>query len=631
MIRIKNFAALLAICIAFLGIASIFPYLDMVGKGAAVAGVAAALLTVRRRALLAGSLPTVLSIAAFVAYGVRFSAADPITPAVNLLTILLAVRLAGERSVRHHLQVAVLSLFILAASSLFNLGPVFLLYLVLMLVLIAVSLVVLSFCTAEAELLLTRGQLKRVLSVALLIPAGTIPLILLFFTVMPRTQYPLWNFLNQAPVTTTGMSEEVRPGSTPSVVPVRTLAFRAAMPEIDKNLLYWRGIVLNSLRDNSWHREDLPWAGAGTARGGSTVSATILPEPQRGKYLVTLDLPVSLDGPIRVRHHADLVFSMPAPVEKRIRYEVVAVPGGVLTVGRSVDRAFYLQLPDNVPSRVRALGERIGRGRDAADKLVRAEEFFRTAPFRYTTSGLPTGEGALDTFLFEQRLGHCELFASSLAVLLRVAGVPCRLVGGYYGGSYNDIGGYYMVTEDMAHLWVEAFVDGKGWVRVDPSAWSSGFGPQERGETRFAGTLRLWGDALAYSWNMAVISYDLERQIRLFSETGERVRRADAKKAAGMFVAVTMFLLAAGAAVVMLRRHRWRSREERIVEQFLTVLRERHGVRREDSSTGLHDLAAQAGSEAAKEFVAIYSGSVYRDRKLSDKEYRRLRELLKLM
>ena len=631
MIRIRNFAALLAICIAVLGIVSIFPYLDAVGKSAAVSGVAAALLAVRRGAVLAGRLPTVLSIAAFVTYGARFSVADPITPAVNLLAILLALRLAGEKSVRHHLQVATLSLFILAASSLFNLGPVFLLYLVLMLVLIAVSLVVLAFCTMEAELLLTRGQLKRVLFVAILIPAGTIPLILLFFMVMPRTQYPLWNFLNQARATTTGMSEEVRPGSTPSVVPVRTLAFRATMPEIDKNLLYWRGIVLNSLRDNIWQRESPPGAGAGPARGGSTVSVTILPEPQRGKYLVTLDLPVRLDGPIQVRHHADLVFSMPAPVEKRIRYEVVAAPEGVLTVGRGIDRAFYLQLPDNVPPRVLALGERIGRGRDAADKLMRAEEFFRASGFRYTTSGLPTGEGALDVFLFEQRRGHCELFASSFAVLLRVAGVPCRLVGGYYGGSYNKLGGYYMVTEDMAHLWVEAFVDGKGWVRVDPSSWSSGFGPQERGEARFAGTLRLWGDALAYSWNMAVISYDLERQIRLFSETGERVRRADAKKAAGMFMAVTVTVLAAGAAFVLLRRHRWRSREERIVESFLTVLRERHDVRREDSSTGLHDLAAQAESEAAKEFVAIYSGSVYRDRKLSDREYRRLRELLKVM
>ena len=166
---------------------------------------------------------------------------------------------------------------------------------------------------------------------------------------------------------------------------------------------------------------------------------------------------------------------------------------------------------------------------------------------------------------------------------------------------------------------------------MDPSSWSSGFGPQERGEARVAEKLRLWGDALAYSWNMAVISYDLERQIRLFSETGKRVRRTDVKKAAGMFMAVTGTVLAAGAAFVLLRRYRWRSREERIVERFLTVLRERHGVRRGDPSTGLHDLAARGGSEAVKEFVAMYSGSVYRDRKLSDKEYRRLKELLKLM
>ena len=630
MIRIDFIAALLAVCISIPGIASVFPYLDAVAKTAAVSASVTAFFMVRKQAVFAGSLPTVLSILAFIAYGMQISLADPVGPAVNLLAVLLAVRLLSEKTVRHHLQVAALSLFTLAASSLFELGPMFLAYLALLLVLIPVLLVVLTFCVATPDLALEKRGLKRVFSFSLLLPAATLPLIFLFFVIMPRTQYPLWNFLNRGQPGTTGMSDEVRPGSTPNVAAAKTPAFRATMPEIDRNLLYWRGIVLNSLRDGSWQREDPPEPAAGPVRGGSSVRMTMLPQPQRGRYLVTLDLPVRLDGVFRARQHPDAVYSMPAPVEKRARYDVTAIPGGVLTVGKGIDREFYLRLPENLSPRMLALAKQIAAGRDAGEKLARAEQYFRDARFRYGTSGLPTGERALDTFLFEQRVGHCELFASSLAVLLRASGVPCRLVGGYYGGSYNELGGYYLVTEDMAHLWVEAFIEEEGWVRVDPSSWSAGFGSLERNAAGLASMLRLWADTLEYSWNMAIVSYDLERQIRLFRETGERVRRLDAPKSVPALVVYGIGVLAAtGAAVLWVRRHRWPSREERILRAFLAVLRKRYGIVNDEPSAGLHDLAARVGIPAVDEFVAIYSGTVYRDRKLSDEEYRRLKELIK--
>lgn len=631
MIAIDFVASLLVVCISIPGVASVFPYLDAVAKTAVVAAIAASFLLVRKGPLLTGRLPTVLSIAVFAVYVFRFSAADPVSPAVNLLAVLLAVRLLSEKTPRHHLQAATLSLFILAASSLFELGPLFLVYLAVLLVLIPVLLVILTFCVATPGLSLDRNGLKRILSVALLLPAATVPLIFLFFVIMPRTQYPLWDFLNQGRPAATGMSDEVRPGSSPSIAAVKTPAFRATMPEIDGRLLYWRGIVLNSFRDGRWQREAPPEAAAGPVRGGKeTLRVTMLPEPQQGKYLVTLDLPVRLEGVFRARQHADAVYSLPGPIEKRMRYEVTAVPGGVLTAGR-VDRAFYLQLPNDFSPRMRALGGQIAGGRDTEERIARAERFYRQARFRYATTGLPTGRSALDTFLFEQRVGHCELFASSLAVLLRVAGVPCRLVGGYYGGSYNELGGYYLVTEDMAHLWVEALVDGKGWVRVDPSSWSMGFGRVEQNEAGFARTLRLWADTVAYSWNVAVINYDLDRQIRLFSGAGERIRRLKAPGSLPALLGYGIGVLAAGALLLLVRRHRWLSREERILLRFLALLRKRHGIVVEAPSAGLYDLAERAGMPAADEFVSIYGGAIYRDRKLSDDEYRRLKDLLKQM
>ena len=79
----------------------------------------------------------------------------------------------------------------------------------------------------------------------------------------------------------------------------------------------------------------------------------------------------------------------------------------------------------------------------------------------YAATGLPTGADAVEKFLFDGKKGHCELFAVSFASALRLAGLPARLVGGYYGGDYNDMAGYYVITEERAHVWVEVWIRGK--------------------------------------------------------------------------------------------------------------------------------------------------------------------------
>ncbi len=72
-------------------------------------------------------------------------------------------------------------------------------------------------------------------------------------------------------------------------------------------------------------------------------------------------------------------------------------------------------------------------------------------------------------FLFENKEGHCEYFASAMALLARSVGIPARVVTGYRVGEKNPILGHYVVRERNAHAWVEAYLEGRGWVLFDPT------------------------------------------------------------------------------------------------------------------------------------------------------------------
>ncbi len=101
-----------------------------------------------------------------------------------------------------------------------------------------------------------------------------------------------------------------------------------------------------------------------------------------------------------------------------------------------------------------------------SDKITAIQNHF--AKCRYSTSiEIPLMSDPMLHFLLEKPAANCEFFASGTAVLLRIAGIPCRYVTGYAGGEYNLLGKYWVVRQRDAHAWVEAYVPDEGWVVVD--------------------------------------------------------------------------------------------------------------------------------------------------------------------
>ena len=134
-------------------------------------------------------------------------------------------------------------------------------------------------------------------------------------------------------------------------------------------------------------------------------------------------------------------------------------------------RAKYLQLPSNLPQRVRDKARQVAGDKPTAyDKAETIESWLRTT-YRYSTvvKTAPAGRDPIDYFLFDLKEDFCEYFASSMVVLLRELGVPARLVEGYTTGSFDPTIGRYVVREQNAHAWVEVYFAGYGWIEFEPT------------------------------------------------------------------------------------------------------------------------------------------------------------------
>ena len=144
---------------------------------------------------------------------------------------------------------------------------------------------------------------------------------------------------------------------------------------------------------------------------------------------------------------------------------------GASTVYPTYIRTKYLQLPSNLPQRVRDMANRIAEGKPTAyDKAEAIEAYLRTN-YKYSTvvKNVPPGRDPVDYFLFDLKQDFCEYFASSMAVLLREVGVPARVVEGFTSGVFDPALGKFVVRELNAHAWVEAYFPRYGWIEFEPT------------------------------------------------------------------------------------------------------------------------------------------------------------------
>ncbi len=140
----------------------------------------------------------------------------------------------------------------------------------------------------------------------------------------------------------------------------------------------------------------------------------------------------------------------------------------------SKDLAIYTQLPTPATryTELDRLTHSIVRGATSVYSEVKDLENWMAHHVKYTTDIPPLlpGQDAVNQFIFHTRTGYCEQISTSLAVMLRLLGVPAREAVGYVPGSYNPITDLYDVQAKDAHAWVQVWFPGFGWQSFDPTA-----------------------------------------------------------------------------------------------------------------------------------------------------------------
>ncbi len=185
--------------------------------------------------------------------------------------------------------------------------------------------------------------------------------------------------------------------------------------------------------------------------------------------------------------------------------------------------ARYLDLPkDSISQRVHDLARKVATaGSDQTDlgKASKIDKYLRGAGnFTYSlqVTPPPKGQEPVDYFLFTSRTGYCEHFADAMIVMLRCVGIPARLVTGFKGGTWNSIGGFFMIRQSDAHSWVEAYVRPYGWVSFDPTGSSEAEREQPTPGVRTQASLWDLKDYLRSAWMRYVVSYDQYRQVEMY-------------------------------------------------------------------------------------------------------------------
>jgi protein-glutamine gamma-glutamyltransferase len=383
--------------------------------------------------------------------------------------------------------------------------------------------------------------------------AQGIPLAALLFVLFPRLAGPMWGLPSDAG-SRSGLSEQMAPGSISELSLSDAVAFRvdfegAVPPRAQR---YWRGPVMSRFDGRGWIADDRRGPRGGRPAGREIVYWVTL-EPHWKSWLFALDLPAGppttdagTDGsstlvPVGTLTGDQRLYAS-APVAQAIRYRQTSIPSDTYTAGTGAkyeaERLENLQLPygtrnSNPRTIAFARGLREQNPGDA-DYIRAVLRWFRAESFFYTLAPpLLPGPDPVDAFLFDERRGFCEHYASSFVVLLRAAGIPARVVTGYQGGEINPTGGYLIVRQSDAHAWAEALVDG-AWHRYDPTGAvapsrierglgaalpTSEFVPLlARLDGGWLQDVQLTWDAFNHDWRRHVIGFNYDKQRSLWRD-----------------------------------------------------------------------------------------------------------------
>ncbi len=528
------------------------------------------------------TLKLLLAAVALGAIFASYGSFKGIEPSISLLVVLVALKVLEAHTAREF-QIMVLMGWVLCLCGFF-LSQEFEVALSLLMAFALLIVALIQFQRGASP-----GAFWPPLRTTCRIFIQAVPLIVLFFILFPRFNTGLRFDFRAVGSLGTGFSDHLSPGSVAALATSSDIAFRAEFPDnasTPPGSMYWRGAVMWHCDGMEWHAPYVPVSishSTPQSPKGNKIRQRITLAPHGARWMFALDRPFEVPpGAILVR--GSYLWSVQT-IRKARRYEVVSAVGVAAKQLTPGERREALEVPAWISSSVRELAQSWS-SQDSSPRAIvsSALQFFGTQGFTYSLSPGEYGRNGLEQFLFHRRVGFCEHYAASFATLMRLAGIPARVVVGYLGGEYNELGHFVLVRQADAHAWCEVWIPESGWIRVDPTtAVAPGRASLdltsflERGvdsgqiQARRTGlvlrlarsplltNVRLAWETLSYEWDTRVLAYDADVQDVMLNSVGLANR--------GPFVLIVEILLAAIALLIIYfgwMRLRTRSREDRV-------------------------------------------------------------------
>ncbi|MCC6502194.1 MAG: DUF3488 domain-containing protein, partial [Deltaproteobacteria bacterium] len=424
-----------------------------------------------------------------------------------------------------------------------------------------------------------------------------------------------------------------------------TIVMRAEFPGgRPERTVYFKGATLDEYDGRTWKRVRSPSfikrsGSEGFIIGpgqGRSIEAAVLLEPLDTEVLFTAPNVYRLEGSFpAIWVERTGVIRLPSLPFSRVEYSLWSDLSRVNSDENAPKGPVNTRYIDTSSEgeRIKALAFEVAGAKTPLEKAASIEAHLKTR-YKYTLSPeTASGKGALEDFLFYSKQGYCEHFATAMVMLLRASGIHSRLVTGFLEGEWNALGGYFIVRQQDAHSWVEAYIDGVGWMRFDPTP--SAIGPPYR-----ASAISLYLDLMKLKWNRHIIQFSFtdQRRMALSAErkaTGflDVIKEAFRTKKAPLAGADELYIIAIMAIVIALifLRHiagkKGRGKKGGFYFDMLKALKARGVVKRPDETP--LEFSKRVDDGRVRDITEAFQMERYANRKIENAALERIKRLVR--
>lgn len=499
--------------------------------------------------------------------GIGSSETAIVSVLAKLILLLTAVKLFQKKGDRDWIFLYLMAFFEVLLAAGISISPLFFVSMILYL-LVTLCAVITFEIRKTARLVIEKSNGKKFTNklegnLSLRLPTTSVLLLLMivvvavpmFFT-LPRVGGAGFGNNQGEFSNITGFSDKVRLGEIGRLKQSDQIVMRARIQNAKQknlNTMRWRGIALDKFDGRTWSKsieqqKNVPQEN-GVFRIGYTqnveniVTQTIYLEPLDSFVLFSMPRPLAVQGGTFSKIYQDSYEKKNDNYQSndnfkynennglyytrsgfdRVIYKVtsdVSIPAvEKLRIDKSdYSEEFrrYLETPEVFDGRIKTFTEQVTQTQTNRYDKAKAVEQYLQNNFGYTLDLTVGGDEPLADFLFNVKEGHCEYFASAMAMMLRTQGIATRVVNGFQQGEFNETAGVFVIKQKDAHSWVEVyFPETKSWVAFDPTPFAG-----QTSAANYAGTFgsfKRYMEAFETFWIQYFVAFDNQEQRSLFS------------------------------------------------------------------------------------------------------------------